>query len=92
MKVNDHVISLFLNFLEKEGVYFRYRSNLETLPNAFSSRELEALNGPSMCMLIQGAFIWDDTPEGHSFWLTINSKWIDEIENSSHPWIWDDSE
>jgi len=62
MKNKFRVPAELEEFLRKEKVYTKYMKHLDE----------------DNVTCIDGAFIWEDTPEGHTFWNNLNDKYEEE--------------
>jgi len=66
----------FIEFLKREEVYEDFVRNMKN-DNFFEPYTDET---PSPENFICASFIFNDTPEGSKFWLNIEDKWFDIIE------------
>ena len=70
---------LFIKFLKKEKVLGQYIKNTE-LAKIFDNDEMiRLINQNQQTQLINLAFTWSDTNEGHTFWSQLHSKWVDSV-------------
>ena len=77
--MNEEIIKkIFYRFLKEEGVFTYYFKNLYEVCENCSDIEVKKLRN-IMCRypmeLINYAFMWRETPQGHHFWSFINNKW-----------------
>ena len=67
----------FFKFLEAEGALLSYFNNL--IESRVGVTEFyHKITGDS-CFpdnYVDGAFLWESTPEGSSYWLGIDAKWL----------------
>lgn len=60
----------FIVFLRKHRVYKKYMSNLKE-----GGQTVEDMKATGAAGLINGAFVWRKTPEGHEFWRNLDDIW-----------------
>jgi len=77
--MNEEIIKkIFYRFLKEEGAFIYYFKNLYEDCENCSDIELKKFR-EVMCHypieLINYAFSWIKTPQGHHFWSSINNKW-----------------
>ena len=61
----------FLRFIKEKGVYSGYVRNIKN-----NNKTLEkVIKNSGVQNLIQGAFIWSKTPEGHYYWSDLSTEW-----------------
>ena len=65
---------LFFRFLKYHKVYYNFLYNLKCKPYNYS---INQINNVRINVLIQYAFIWRHTKEGHDFWRDLNLKLIE---------------
>lgn len=53
-------------FLRKHGALRKFKAAYETRPSKTWAQAEEI--GKTDCFVICGAFVWDDTTEGHKYW------------------------
>ena len=79
---------LFINFLKKNKITKQYRINtynyLKKLRGIGEWKNYlfpldNFIDRDDGRRLISGAFRWEDTPQGHTFWKTLDKKWCDFI-------------
>ena len=71
-------IKVFLRFLKEIGVYKSYlistnKSKRQKLKGPRNAKQF--LYGVIRCNAIQSAFVWDKSPEGHTFWRKVSEQW-----------------
>lgn len=71
-------IKVFLRFLKEIGVYKSYlvstnKSKRQKLTGPRNAKQFlyEVNRGNA----IQSAFVWDESPEGHTFWREVSEQW-----------------
>lgn len=65
---------LLYKFLKEQGVFQRYITNAcKRYYCDITKKNIEEIL--QICNGIEDAFIWQDTKEGHDFWLNLNEKW-----------------
>lgn len=82
-------IKRFKRFLKEENVYPQYRSNLLNNKNKYSFFNSRCKHNVyrffcecSIWDLLNYAFCWVETKEGHYFWKKLNIKWNYYIEQN----------
>jgi hypothetical protein len=60
----------FVEFLKAEGAYEKFEKNKETMPIFRTALE----NGGN---LLESQFLWANSPEGFTYWLDLDVKWIE---------------
>lgn len=85
-KRNKNILSVFIRFLKKEKCLDKYMKHLNS-NNGYNLREWyyetdDICNFISLDLksyygynLLNRAFRWNETEEGHYFWKDLNSKW-----------------
>lgn len=84
IKNNRKIIKEFLNFLKINNAIKSYRINSITFlgQKETITKEEIALQPFSNKLfknpldLIDYAFVWEDTKEGHQYWSCLNSQWL----------------
>lgn len=85
-KYGKKVLPLFIRFLKKENYLDKYMKNLNSKNGRalrywyyqnddicnFINLDLDFCGGYN---LLNRAFRWNETEEGHSFWKNLNDKW-----------------
>lgn len=88
------IVREFLLFLKTEHVYKRYitlvktqrKSQIKNWGNSINILTISHIkqcfkNSDNLCNLIDYAFLWAATTEGHEFWLALNDKWRDKMKD-----------
>ena len=88
------IVREFLLFLKTEHVYKRYitlvktqrKSQIKNWENSINILTISSIkqcfkNSGHLCNLIDYAFHWASTTEGHEFWLALNDKWRDKVKD-----------
>ena len=78
---------LFLRFLKQNNVYYLFSHNLHNNNEKPKKKIYENLklydykniNDSIAVNFFVNAFIWEDTKEGHNFWLDLHIKWLNVI-------------
>ena len=78
---------LFLRFLKQNNIYYFFLHNLQNNkknPNKKRYKHLKfydykSINDSIAMNFFVNAFIWEDTKEGHTFWLNLHIKWLNVI-------------
>lgn len=85
-KYNKIILPLFIRFLKKEHSLEKYMKNLNS-DNGYNLRLwyyensdisyflLKDIYANKGYYLLNRAFKWDETEEGHYFWKSLNDKW-----------------
>lgn len=95
-KKQKEVIRHFLKFLKENGVYQMYKANLMKNVNRDNyvgftyGIQLKVLYNPSGSKrkfsiylaeeLINYAFCWAETPQGHDFWSHLSGRWHEYLD------------
>ena len=85
-------IMMFLKFLKEEHIYKEYVTNLknthkaslrtfENHINPLTLMEFEVFENGYYSEMINYAFMWNRTPQGHVFWSTYHQKWQKKFIN-----------
>lgn len=79
MNKNDNIKfykKVLFKFLKENNIYVSYIKNLSKSYNNNNKQINELINDINFLKSpISGAFIWDNTNEGHIFWLDMSSKY-----------------
>ncbi len=94
MKINEllhpEVKKIFYNWLEKHGARENYKTTIQLVGT-------HAYDEYSLREIINGSFIWERTPSGHSYWQELNTAWKEYIISylRNHPkfrkWVIDNN-
>ena len=71
------IIKIFYRFLKEGDVFSLYFKNLYRQRGCSLNEKLYDIVGECPEGLINYAFNWSTTPQGHEFWETIHSQWVD---------------
>ena len=86
------MVAEFLSFLKENNALNRYQNavkkqkrlyfeTIENNINLFTIDPIKRLFNPrEYCQLINRAFHWSSTPEGHTYWEELDRKWRRRIE------------
>ena len=69
-------MSSLRDFLKKEKILTRFKKNMECKKSKDTWLELNKDNKNA----ISNAFVWKETNESHSFWLSIQVEWSKNFE------------
>jgi len=88
------IVREFLLFLKTEHVYKQYieatkkqrKSEIKNWGNEINILTIPNLkecfrNNRNLACLIDKAFLWNSTKEGHDFWMTLDRKWMAKMLN-----------
>lgn len=64
---------LLFNFLQKHNALQAYKTNFKQFHQRSLIRDEE--------LMINAAFVWIDTPEGHIYWSELHDKWKTYYKN-----------
>lgn len=70
MDKNKEILKQFSIFLKDNNAYYPFIKNCN-----FDFEYIHRKTNTYAYSIICGAFIWDDTPQGHLFWENLNYKW-----------------
>ena len=75
-------IEIFIEFLANNGCLSQFKYNfLLYIKKKSFLKEHPSIYGN----LISTSFIWKDTPEGHTFWMTLDNKWREYYQTIGNP-------
>lgn len=83
MSTNE-IKKIFYRFLREENAFTFYFKNLSEDYRDASNEKLYHMVLHHPTELINYAFSWSNTPQGHSFWNRLNDKWKDVYGKASH--------
>ena len=67
----EDIKKAFLRFIKEKGAYSGYVRNIKK-----NKKTIEGvIKYSGVQNLIQGAFVWMGTPEGHSYWSYLSDEW-----------------
>jgi len=67
----EDIKKAFLRFIKEKGAYSGYVRNIKNNKKSIK----KVIKGSGAQNLIQGAFIWQRTPEGHFYWSDLSAEW-----------------
>lgn len=70
------IIKIFYRFLKEEGIFSLYFKNLYRQRGCSLNEKVCYIVRECPEGLINYAFNWSTTPQGHEFWETIHSQWV----------------
>ena len=70
MDKNKDNLRRFCIFLKDNNAYYPFIKNCN-----FDFEYIHRKTNTYVSSIICGAFIWDDTPQGHLFWENLDYKW-----------------
>lgn len=76
IKLNKEILFEFCKFLKEKNIYTNYIINVKSRHRCYFSGNIFSMSPSS---LIDEAFLWRSTKEGHAFWCSISRMWIGEI-------------
>lgn len=76
-KDNVNYLSIFTRFLKEYGLYYRYFKNIDDngrihLNEIINKKPIAHFD---LLYLVDYAFQWSTTSEGHSFWSDVDNVW-----------------
>lgn len=75
---------IFLNFINNQNALIPYLENLIKFHNQKNLKQklIEfKCNTCPPCSYITGAFYFDITPQGQTYWYNLHTKWMKQIKN-----------
>ncbi len=78
---------LFIRFLKQNNIYYLFSHNLHNNKKTPKNKiykniklyDYKNINDLVPMNFFVNAFIWEDTKEGHDFWLNLHIKWLNVI-------------
>ena len=82
----------FINFLVDNSCFDAFRLNLQIeeptephkIPGYYTLESLVRDHLSAPYNIIMGAFIWEETLEGYTYWSNLSTKWEDYIGNKDN--------
>lgn len=75
---NPQPLKDFVRFLHRHGLYGKYVFNYINASESWRD-DFQNKSGHPYHFILR-AFYWKETPQGESFWRSINEMWLHELE------------
>ena len=75
--MTDDDVTRFMQFLIDNDVYKQFRNNIEDYRGEPFDEYMKLVKPMPIQVLVCGAFMFKEAPEGADFWKDVNMKWLE---------------